>query len=583
MKIRDIMDAASMGDRKQLRPMILWTILEYMFRGAPYGVLLLVVWELYYPLQHPGAEIDLGAIGLYSVLFALSLMLLYFISKVNYKKVYYKSYDLCADGRLSIADHLRKLSMGFFNSKDPGDIGSYLITDYANVEFILSHLLPQIIGAIVMPTFLLIVLATQSWQLALVSALVIPVAIPFTFISKAVITHFGKKHLKARIDASSRMLEYIQGMRLIKAFNLTGAKFDRLEKTFRRLKNLSIKLEAGPGPTILLSGFVLNAGLTLIILFGLTFLFAGTVSLPVYVMFLILGTRVYEPLIQVIMYMAELNYYQRGIERLNDLRATAPLTGSKPGLKPSSFDIEFDDVSFRYHETEVLKHISFKVPERFLVALVGPSGSGKTTMTRLIARFWDVNGGSIRMGGEDIRSFDPDILLSSVSMVFQDVYLFNDTILNNIRVGNKNASMKEVIAAAREARCHEFIDRFPEGYETMVGEGGSTLSGGEKQRISIARAILKDAPIILLDEATASLDPENELYIQEAIDRLVQSKTVVIIAHRLNTVVHADAIAVLDEGRLVEQGTHQELMQKAGLYRRMWDEQQSVRGYKFAS
>jgi ATP-binding cassette subfamily B protein len=416
MKIRDIMDAASMGDRKQLRPMILWTILEYMFRGAPYGVLLLVVWELFYPLQHSGAEIDLGAIGLYSVLFALSLMLLYFISKVNYKKVYYKSYDLCADGRLSIADHLRKLSMGFFNSKDPGDIGSYLITDYANVEFILSHLLPQIIGAIVMPTFLLIVLATQSWQLALVSALVIPVAIPFTFISKAVITHFGNKHLKARIDASSRMLEYIQGMRLIKAFNLTGAKFDRLEKTFRRLKNLSIKLEAGPGPTILLSSFVLNAGLTLIILFGLTFLFAGTVSLPVYVMFLILGTRVYEPLIQVMMYMAELNYYQRGIERLNDLRATAPLTGSKPGLEPSSFDTEFDDISFRYHETDVLKHVSFKVPERSLVALVGPSGSGKTTMTRLIARFWDVNGGAIRMGGEDIRSFDPDILLSSVSI-----------------------------------------------------------------------------------------------------------------------------------------------------------------------
>ena len=187
------------------------------------------------------------------------------------------------------------------------------------------------------------------------------------------------------------------------------------------------------------------------------------------------------------------------------------------------------------------------------------------------------------MGGEDIRSFEPDILLSAVSMVFQDIYLFNDTILNNIRVGNKNAPMEEVIAAAREARCHEFIDRLPEGYETMVGEGGSTLSGGEKQRISIARAILKDAPIILLDEATASLDPENELYIQEAIDRLVQSKTVVIIAHRLNTVVQADAIEVLDEGSLVEQGTHQELMKKAGLYHRMWDEQQQVRGYKFAS
>jgi ATP-binding cassette subfamily B protein len=377
------------------------------------------------------------------------------------------------------------------------------------------------------------------------------------------------------------MLEYLQGMRLIKAFNLTGTRFDRMEKTFRNLKSLSIKLEAGAGPTVLLSGFVLHGGLTVIILFGLTFLFAGTLTLPVYLMFLILGTRVYEPLMQALVFIAELNYYQIGVERIENLRKTPALTGWHPDRKPKAFDIEFRQVDFRYHDTDVLKNVSISIPERSLTAFVGPSGSGKTTLTRLIARFWDVNEGAILLGGRDVREYDPQDVLASVSMVFQDVYLFNDTILNNIRVGKKDASMEEVVQAAQKARCHEFIERMPNGYDTMVGEGGCTLSGGEKQRISIARAILKDAPIILLDEASASLDPENELHIQEAIDDLVRQKTVVIIAHRLNIVVNADNIIVLEDGAVVEQGTHNALMKAGRLYRRMWDEQQQVRRWKF--
>jgi len=298
-------------------------------------------------------------------------------------------------------------------------------------------------------------------------------------------------------------------------------------------------------------------------------------------MFLILGTRVYEPLIQAFIFLAELNYFQISVDRIEDLRKTPALTGSNPDIKPERFDIAFEHVSFRYLDTDVLKDITLTIPERSLVAFVGPSGSGKTTMTRLIARFWDVSEGGIRLGGHDIRIYDPDDVLAAVSMVFQDVYLFNDTILNNIRIGKKDATMDEIIAAAKKARCHEFVDRLSNGYETMVGEGGSTLSGGEKQRISIARAILKDAPIVLLDEATASLDPENELYIQEAIDGLVKEKTVVMIAHRLNTVVHADQIVVLEDGSIVEKGTHDKLMRAEGLYRRMWDEQQKVRAWRF--
>ena len=581
MNILSIMKAATMGDTKRLRPMILWTMLEYLLRGAPYGILLAVVWELFKPLQSPGAGLNISALIGLSAAMAASLALLYAVSRKAYLRMYSETYELCAEGRLEIGDHLRKLSMGFFNTRDPGMIGSYLIDDYANVEFMLSHLVPQIFGAAVMPALLLVFLAFQNWRLALVAALVIPAALPFTILSRAFITYFGKKHQKARIAASSRMLEYVQGMRLIKAFNLTGTKFERLEQTFRTLKSLSIKLEAGAGPTVLLSGFVLHSGLTLIILFGLTFLFADALPLPTYLMFLILGTRVYEPLMQALTFLGEFNYYQLGVERLEHLRNTPALAGTAPQIKPKRFDIQFENVRFRYHDTDVLNNVSLKIPERSLVAFVGPSGSGKTTMTRLIARFWDVTEGAIKLDGRDIRMYDPDDVLASVSMVFQDVYLFKDSVINNIRVGKKDASMEEIVAAAKKARCHEFIEKLPEGYDTMVGEGGSTLSGGEKQRISIARAILKDAPVVLLDEATASLDPENELHIQQAIDDLVQRKTVVVIAHRLNTVVHADNIVVLDNGSIVEQGAHDELMRAEGLYRRMWDEQQRVRTWKF--
>jgi len=298
-------------------------------------------------------------------------------------------------------------------------------------------------------------------------------------------------------------------------------------------------------------------------------------------MFLIIGMRVYEPLIQVLIFTAELKYFGLSAQRIEDLRKTPILSGIDDSLEPEGFNIEFKDVSFRYHSTDVLKDINVAIPERSFTALVGPSGSGKTTMTRLIARFWDVDQGTIYIGGNDIKSYDPDKVLALIAIVFQDVYLFNDSIINNIRVGKRNATMEEIIETAKKARCHEFINALPDKYETIVGEGGSTLSGGEKQRISIARAMLKDAPIVLLDEATAFLDPENELYIQEAIDDLVKDKTVIVIAHRLNSIKVADNIIVLDKGTIIEEGTHETLMKHDGLYNRMWAEQQLTRGWKF--
>lgn len=576
-----LMKSATMGNPRRLRPMILWTMLEYALRGTPYGILLLVVWELFLPLERPGAAVDLAAITLYTGILFVSLVLLYLVNQKSYYAAYRDSYEICADGRIAIAEHLRRLSMGFFNSRDPGDIGAYLVSDYANIETLISHILPQVFGSIAMPAVLIVSLAFFSWKLALAAALVIPLAWPLAWISRKIITWAGRRHQKSKVEAASRMIEYIQGIRLIKSFNLGVAGFERLEKSFRILKRDSIRLEGGAGPTMILASFVLNAGLSLIMLFGFSLLLEGETTVPVYIMFLILGTRIYEPLLQALMFLGELNYMRLGVDRVNALINTPPLPDGDDSAPVEDFDIEFRNVSFRYNNTDVLKGISLAIPTRSLTALVGPSGSGKTTVTRLIARFWDVNDGAILIGGRDIRSMAVDDLLSLVSIVFQDVYLFNDTILNNILIGRRDATHEEVIDAARRARCHDFIDALPEKYDTLVGEGGGTLSGGEKQRISIARAILKNAPVVLLDEATASLDPENELYLQEAIGDLVRNRTVVVIAHRLNTITGADQIIVMDEGGIVERGTHEILRASNGLYSALWDEQQRIKGWKF--
>lgn len=576
-----ILNSATMGRPRRLRPLIWWTIAEYFFRGAPYGAMLLVVWEIFKPLQHPGTSINLINIAWAWAMLFVSLVCLWFTGKKAYLVAYRDGYNICCDGRLAVVDHLRRLPMSFFNSRDPGDIGAYIVSDYNNVEMLTTHLIGQFFGGLVMPVVALVSLSFFNWQLALAAAAVIPLAYPMMLLTNHFVATMGKKHQKVKTNAASRMIEYIQGIRLIKAFNLSGNKFERLERAFRDLKRESIRTEAAPAPTITLASTLLNGGLVLIMLLGFSMLLDAQVSIPVYIMFLLAGSFIYAPLINALTFIALINYMKLGAERIDTLCKT-PVLPEGTVEEVANSEIEFRHVDFGYNaEIPVLRDVSLVIPEKGLTAFVGPSGSGKTTLTRLIARFWDVDKGKILLGGRDIKDYTVHTLMQQISIVFQDVYLFNDTIYNNIRVGRETATREEIEIAARKAQCHEFITAMPDGYDTLVGEGGSTLSGGEKQRISIARAILKDAPIVLLDEATASLDTENEVHIQDAINDLVKEKTVVIIAHRLGTVVNADSIVVIDQGRVVQQGRHQTLLEEEGVYRNLWMEQQRVKGWKF--
>ncbi len=566
---------------KLLRRPVILAIFKSIFQGQPYFVILMVMLELMRPLMEPGSAVDFKRLILFTGWLLLSLIMLYVLSAIVYIYESGTAFTVSSEGRLALGDHLRRLSMGFFKSKDPGDLTSLMLSDYSNIETLISHLLMNAISAIVLPLVFVIFLLPYHWQMTLITAAPIPIAFLAAMFTRAIILRTGRKHITAKNDVTSRMLEYLDGMQNIKAFNLHGVKFQRLHKSFKALKRISIRQEALGGPLVILGIWFLQAGIALIMLTGLAFFLRGTLSLPHFLFFLILGTRMYDPLAQVLINFVELSYYSISGARLKNIYGIKPLSEPLSSVAPQNCNIEFDHVWFHYHETDVLKDVSFSLPANSMTALVGPSGSGKSTITRLIARFWDVNKGQVKIGNLPVSDYKTEDLLRQISMVFQDVYLFNDTIFNNIKMGRSDASMEEVVAAAKKARCDDFVNKLPDGFHSMVGEGGATLSGGEKQRISIARAILKNAPIILLDEATASLDPESECFIQEAIDQLVKDRTLVVIAHRLSTITHANQILVLKDGEIVERGIHEELLKsKNGVYAAMWNKQKSAHKWK---
>lgn len=568
----------TIGHTERLYKPVGYTMLANLANIVPFCLSIEAVRIIFKAFDGSGQPLDTTHLWWIFGIMAAYMLVMALAERAAYRANFRGAYEMSASGRLSLAEHLRKLSLGFLSRRDPGDLSSMLITDFMMTETGISHHLPQLMGAVVMPVLAFASLIWIDWRMAVSMFVALPLALLVLWASTSVQRKLSGRQIQAKINAGNRLEEYLQGIRVMKAYNLLGDRFVRLRDAFAELRRACIRQEALLGPFVLLSITLVRAGLTMMVLCGTYLLLGGELSLLVFVLFLVVGSRVFDPLTSALTNFAEFRYFSIAGGRILALMNEPEMKGER--TSPEAGDIQFEHVSFAYQDKEVLHDVTITLPKNSLTALVGPSGSGKSTVMKLCARFYDPQQGRIFFNDVPMDEINPESLMSRISMVFQDVYLFQDTIRNNIRFGKADATDEEIIAAAKKACCHDFIMRLPQGYDTMVGEGGCTLSGGEKQRLSIARAILKDAPIILLDEATASLDPENEVEVQKAIDTLIKGRTVIAIAHRLKTIKNADRIIVLDNGRIREEGTHDELLQSNGLYSRLWNIQESISGWK---
>lgn len=567
----------TIGRPERLREPVGYTMLSNLVNVVPFCLSIEAVNVIFRAYDGSGVGLDTGRLWMIFGVLVVYIAVMVVAERSAYRANFRGAYEMSADGRMNLAEHLRKLSLGFLARRDPGDLSSMLITDFTMAETGISHHLPQLLGALVMPVLAFLSLLWIDWRMSVAMFIALPFAVLVLVASTGVQHRLSGRQIRAKINAGNRLEEYLQGIRVMKAYNLLGDKFTRLRLAFSELKRACIRLEALVGPFVLLSVTLVRAGLTLMVLCGTYLLIGGQLSILTFVMFLVVGSRVFDPLTSALTNFAEFRYFSLAGGRILDLMREPEMAGSRQA--PECGDITFDRVSFGYGEKEVLRDISVTMRRGTLTALVGPSGSGKSTLMKLCARFYDPRNGKVLFNGVPVAEIEPESLMRHISMVFQDVYLFQDTIRNNIRFGKTDATEEEIVEAAKKACCHDFITRLPKGYDTMVGEGGCTLSGGEKQRLSIARAMLKDAQVVLLDEATASLDPENEVEVQRAINTLIGGRTVIVIAHRLKTVRNADHIIVLEEGQIAEQGRHEELLAGNGLYAKLWRIQEKTLGW----
>ncbi len=507
----------------------------------------------------------------YYLLFAAACLVLIFLPNYwQYNATFFSTYVESGKRRITLAEKLRKLPLSFFGKKDLADLTNTIMADAETLEHASSHQIPQFYGSLISTSLICIGLFFYKWEMALAAVWPIPIAIFIVAASRKVQAHFIRRQSESKVRLNDAVQEFIETSRDLKSCNAEDGYLTELDSRIDDVEKKAIGAELGQAAFIVSAQLILKIGIGTVAVVGSALLLQGRLNVMEFFSFLLVASRLYEPMSGNLINLGMLNLLTVPVERMNEIVDYPAQTG-ETSFHPDGYDIRFENVGFSYDQGKtVLKDVSFTAKQGEVTALVGPSGGGKTTVSRLAARFWDISRGRITVGGQDISHIDPESLLSVYSIVFQDVTLFNNSILENIRVGKKDASDEEVLAAARLANCDEFAMKLPEGYRTMIGENGSELSGGERQRISIARAFLKDAPIILLDEASASLDVENETVIQEALSRLIQNKTVVVIAHRMRTVSGADKIVVLSDGMIAEEGSPAELFAKEGsMFRHM--------------
>ncbi len=511
---------------------------------------------------------------LYYVIMAVAVLLVMFIiAYFQYDSTYTRIYEESARRRISLAETLRKLPLAFFSKKDVADLSSTIMEDATQVEQQFSHAVPQIFSAAVTIFIMGIMMFIYNWKMSLAVFWVVPVALLVFYLSRKFQNRLHTKVYHIRRDISDNIQEGLDSVHEIKSYNREDDYANTLNTKLDNYEEFLISNELLLGALINFAHVLLKLGLPSVILTGAYLLVTGSVSIFAYLVFLVVTARIYNPIMEVLENLALLLYLGVRIKRMKEMDAM-PRQEGKTEFHPKDYNIAFNNVDFSYIEgVQTLKNVSFTAKQGDVTALVGPSGGGKSTVAKLSARFWDIDKGIITLGGEDISQIDPETLLNYYSIVFQDVTLFNSSVMDNIRLGKKDAPDEEVIRAARLAQCDEFVKKLPQGYDTLIGENGERLSGGERQRISIARAILKDAPIILLDEATASLDAENESKIQRALSELIKSKTVLLIAHRMRTVSGADKIVVIKDGSVAETGTPLELTGKQGIFAAMLNTQ----------
>ena len=542
-----------------------WTVIVNLVVMGGMGILYLLMYGLMGTLTDgaplPGPALFLGLV--------IAFVILSFVTHLQqYHATYGLVYNEVKSTRLSLAERLRKLPLGYFGKRDLADLTETLMGDVNRMEHVWSHVLGYLYGAYISTAIIAVCLLVYDWRLTIACLWGVPVAFGLLFGTRKISARASERTKQAAVRVSDGIQEALENIREIRATNQEARYLAGLNQKIDDHEKVTIQGELGTGIFVNAASVIMRLGVATTILAGASLIVSGQIDFMLLFLFLLVITRVYAPFDQSLALIAELFVSQVSADRMNEIYDTPTAEGAEV-FQPKGHDIVFDHVGFAYDKKKVLDGVSFTAREGEVTALVGPSGSGKSTCARLAARLWDVTEGTIRVGGVDISTVDPEALLTDYSMVFQDVVLFDDTVMENIRLGKRGATDQEVRAAAEAANCGEFIRRLPQGYDTPIGENGAKLSGGERQRISIARALLKNAPIVLLDEATASLDVENETKVQGALSRLLAGKTVLVIAHRMRTVAGADHIVVLENGRVAEQGTPAELMEKVGLYRRM--------------